>query len=104
MISRRVLILAGAVYVAFGATGASAQSSFRTYECADGAPFVVAFYRYDPNAHIHIDGKAVELRKRFSVRGERYASQGIDLRINKLGAVRIKHARRPWADCREVKQ
>jgi len=108
MISRRGPILAGAclgvALCTLDATGAAAQSSFRTYECADGAPFVVAFYRYDPNAHVQIDGKAVELRKRLSVRGERYASQGIDLRFNKLGAVRIKHARRPWANCREVKQ
>lgn len=108
MISRRGPIRAGVclgtMLAAFGATAAAAQSSFRTFECADGAPFVVAFYRYDPNAHIHIDGKSIELRKRLAVRGERYSSQGVDLRINKFGAVRIKHARRPWTDCREVKQ
>ncbi len=107
MISRRGPILSGCLgglLGILGATGATAQSSFRTYECADGAPFVVAFYRYDPNAHIHIDGKSIELRKRLAIGGQRYASQGVDLRFNKLGAVRIKHARRPWANCREVKQ
>lgn len=103
MISCRGPILLGAALIVLGATGAAAQSSFRTYECADGAPFVVAFYRFDPSAHIQIDGKSVELRKRLAVNGQRYASQGIDLRINKLGAVRIKHARRPWTNCREVK-
>lgn len=104
MISRRGPILLAAVAVAVGATEAAAQSSFRTYECTDGAPFVVAFYRFDRNAHIQIDGKSVELRKRLAVNGQRYASQGIDLRINKLGAVRIKHARRPWTNCQEVRQ
>jgi membrane-bound inhibitor of C-type lysozyme len=104
MISRRGPILLCAVAVALGATGAAAQSSFQTFECADGTPFVVAFYRFDPNAHIHIDGKAIALRKRLAVRGDRYASQGVDLRISKQGAVRIKHAHRPWTDCREVKQ
>lgn len=104
MISRRGPILLGAAFVALGATGAAAQSSFKTYECTDGAQFVVAFYRFDPNAHIQLDGKSTELRKRLAVGGQRYASQGVDLRINKLGAVRLKHARRPWANCREVKQ
>lgn len=103
MISRRGPILAAA-FVALGATAASAQTSFKTYECSDGAQFVVAFYRFDPNAHIQIDGRPVQLRKRFAMNGQRFESEGVDLRINKLGAVRIKHARRPWANCREVKQ
>lgn len=104
MISRRGPILLGAALLAVSATGASAQTGFRTYECTDGAQFVVAFYRADPNAHIQIDGKSTELRKRLAVGGQRYSAAGIDLRINKLGAVRIKHARRPWATCREIKQ
>lgn len=103
MISRRGPILAGALLV-LGSSGVSAQTGFRTYECTDGAQFVVAFYRADPNAHIQIDGKSVELRKRIAIGGQRYSASGVDLRINKLGAVRIKHARRPWATCREVKQ
>lgn len=103
MISRRGPILVAAL-VTLGATAASAQTSFKTYECTDGAQFVVAFYRFDPNAHVQLDGRSTELRKRLALSGQRYASEGTDLRINKLGAVRIKHARRPWANCREVKQ
>lgn len=103
MISRRGPILLGVALSVLGATGAAAQSSFRSYECADGSQFIVGFYRYDPNAHIQIDGKSVELKKSVAVSGQRFSTRGTTLWIDKAGAVSVKHGKRPVSICREVR-
>jgi membrane-bound inhibitor of C-type lysozyme len=89
------------VAIAFAASPASAQSqTFRTYSCADGSQFAAAFYKYDPRfAHLQIDGRAVSLKKRFSLSGARYTTNGITLRISKEGVTTLTHAKRPTTVC-----
>jgi membrane-bound inhibitor of C-type lysozyme len=56
---------------------------FSSYQCRDGAQFVVAFYQGDKAAHLQLDGKAVTLPKRVAARGTRYAKGDITLRMMK---------------------
>ena len=63
-------------------TAALAQQ-FSTYQCRDGAQFVVAFYPGDKAAHVQLDGKAVRLTKRVAAIGTRYAKGDVTLRIMK---------------------
>jgi membrane-bound inhibitor of C-type lysozyme len=63
-------------------TAALAQT-ISTYQCRDGAQFVVAFYPGDKAAHVQLDGKAVRLTKRVAAIGTRYAKGDITLRIMK---------------------
>ena len=55
-------------------SGASAQSSFRNYRCADGSQFMVGFFQYDKRAHLQLDGKALTLPKRVALSGSRSVS------------------------------
>ncbi len=82
---------------------AAAQAVFRSYECADGSQFAVAFYQSDPGAHIQIDGKSIELKKSLAVSGQRFSSRGMTLWIETTGLTSIKHGKRPVSVCREVK-
>ncbi|MBR0692896.1 MliC family protein [Bradyrhizobium lablabi] len=96
---RQITILVGtALSVAFGASAASAQT-FQNYRCADGTQFIAAFYQYDARAHLQLDGKAVTLKKRFSLSGSRYSGNGVTLIITKAGLTSLKHARRAATAC-----
>jgi hypothetical protein len=87
-------ILAGA-----GAPPASAQT-FQSFTCADGASFVAAFLRDDPKyAHLQIDGKAVALKKRFTLTGSRYTARGISLTMTKSGSTILRHGKRGPTRC-----
>ncbi len=82
---------------------AEAQT-FRTYRCADGTQFIVAFYEQDKRAFLQIDGEPVTLAKRLSVSGTRYSGAGVTLRIPKAGPTTVKHLRRPVTACAVVEQ
>ena len=82
-----------------GSPGASAQSRFQTYHCADGTQFVVGFFQYDSRAHLQLDGHAVTLKKRLTLSGSRYTGSGVTLRITKAGLTTLKHARQPVTAC-----
>ncbi len=81
-----------ATAVAIGQTPASAQT-FSTYQCRDGSQFVLALYEGDRAAHLQLDGKALALPKRVSVRGSRYSKGDISLRITKA-ATTLKRGKR----------
>jgi membrane-bound inhibitor of C-type lysozyme len=90
------IALLGLAGVAIGSAPAAAQT-FTTYDCRDGARFVVAFYPGDETAHVQLDGKTVALTKRTAVVGSRYAKGDITLRMTKTGTTlkRGKHS----SDC-----
>ncbi|WP_050627604.1 MliC family protein [Bradyrhizobium viridifuturi] len=83
----------------FGSSAASAQSAFRNYRCADGTQFIAAFFNGDTRAHLQVDGKAVTLTKRLSLRGTRYKGGGVTLEISRAGSTRLRHAKRPVTAC-----
>jgi membrane-bound inhibitor of C-type lysozyme len=91
------IVLAGAAILATGVLPATAQT-FKTYGCADGTQFIVAFYQYDKRAHLQIDGKAVALHKRIALSGARYSGGGIVLKLGRAGAT-IRHGKRPASAC-----
>jgi membrane-bound inhibitor of C-type lysozyme len=76
-----------------------AQQTFQSFTCADGARFTAAFLKYDPKqAHLQIDGKAVTLRKRFTLTGSRYTGRGISLTMTKNGTF-LRHGKRGVTAC-----
>ncbi|QOZ53553.1 MliC family protein [Bradyrhizobium sp. CCBAU 53338] len=98
---RHKAILWGIIMLAAGMSGgrqAEAQT-FRTYRCADGTQFIVAFYDDDKRAFLQIDGEPVTLAKRLAVTGARYSGAGITLRVDKTGATTVKHLKRPATAC-----
>lgn len=62
---------------------AALAQTLASYQCRDGAQFVVAFYQGDKAAHLQLDGKTVRLPKRVAAVGTRYAKGDITLRIMK---------------------
>ena len=91
-----------AVAMAIAPSAAFAQSTFRNYRCADGAQFMVGFFRYDSRAHLQLDGKALTLPKRVALSGSRYQSKGVTLRITKAGVTTLKHGTRPATTCEQT--
>jgi membrane-bound inhibitor of C-type lysozyme len=100
MIQDKITILTAIVVggVAACASPAFAQTTFQNYRCADGAQFIVGFFRPDTRAHLQIDGRAVTLAKRFALSGSRYSGGGVTLKIAKAGAT-LKHGKRPVTAC-----
>lgn len=99
---KRPTILSAAVFALLAAVSASpaaAQQTFQSFTCADGASFTAAFLKYDPKqAHLQIDGKAVTLRKRFTLTGTRYTGRGITLTMTKKGTF-LRHGKRGVTSC-----
>lgn len=96
-------VLACVALTSTGISPASAQGvptpTFQSFVCADGARFTAAFLKYDPKwAHLQLDGKAVALRKRFTLSGARYTGRGITLTMTKSGTV-LRHGKRGPTRC-----
>jgi membrane-bound inhibitor of C-type lysozyme len=90
-----VAMLAGGI---IGARQADAQT-FRSYRCADGTQFIVAFYDADKRAFLQIGGEPVTLAKRITISGARYSGAGITLVIGKTGSTTVRHLKRPVTAC-----
>jgi len=76
---------------------ASSAQTFQKYHCADGTDFIVGLYAHDPNAYIQVDGRGITLNRRLALSGQRYAGDGVTLRVSKAGATTIRHAGRTTA-------
>jgi membrane-bound inhibitor of C-type lysozyme len=83
-------------------SAALAQTTFKTYRCADGTEFIVGFFLPDSRAHLQLDGKPVTLAKRLALSGARYAGGGVTLKIAKGGLATLKLAKRPVTTCEET--
>ena len=98
---RHTTFLAAAFLVLAGSSLSPvlAQQTFQSFSCADGARFTAAFLKYDPKqAHLQIDGKAVTLRKRFTLSGARYTGRGVTLTMTKKGTF-LRHGKRGVTGC-----
>lgn len=98
---KRLVALSAAAFALLLGAGASpvAAQTFQSFTCADGARFTAAFLKYDPKqVHLQIDGKAVALRKRFTLTGSRYTGRGISLTMNKSGTI-LRHGKRGATAC-----
>lgn len=100
IMKRIVIFLAAAAAALSGATASpAAAQTFQSFICADGARFTAAFLKYDPKqVHLQIDGKAVALKKRFTLTGSRYTARGISLTVNRSGTI-LRHGRRGPTKC-----
>ncbi|MBB5051283.1 hypothetical protein HNQ36_001237 [Afipia massiliensis] len=94
---KRLTFLAAAFAVLTGAgTSPVSAQSFQSFICADGARFVALL---DTKvANVQIDGKAVALRKRFTLTGARYTGRGVTLTMNKKGTL-LRHGKRGPTVC-----
>lgn len=95
-----IVCLAAAIAVLFDAgSSPTAAQTFQSFTCADGASFTAAFLKYDPKqVHLQLDGKAVALKKRFTLTGSRYTGRGITLTMNKSGTI-LRHGKRGPTAC-----
>lgn len=100
MMKPLVVLSAAVLAVLSGASPSLAQEkTFQSFTCADGARFTAAFLKYDPKqVHLQIDGKAVALKKRFTLTGSRYTGRGITLTMNKSGTI-LRHGKRGPTAC-----
>lgn len=75
-------------------------TTVRTYRCADGSQFIVAFYPWDSRAFVQIDGGEVTLPRRLALwGGQRYSRGGVTLRISKTGRISVKRPLRAETAC-----
>jgi len=72
-------------------TLAQAQTYYH-YECADGASFEVAFYPETKAAFLKVDGKSLQLPKRFSLTSQRFAQDGVTFSMKSGGTATIRRA------------
>ncbi|HET7889208.1 MAG TPA: MliC family protein [Bradyrhizobium sp.] len=79
-------------------TSPAPAQTFDSYRCADGTKFLLAFYPSDQRAYLQIDGRAVTLKKRLAISGQRYSGSGVSLTMTASGAF-IRHVRRPVTAC-----
>lgn len=95
-----IVCLAAAIAVLLDAgSSPTAAQTFQSFTCADGASFTAAFLKYDPKqVHLQLDGKAVALKKRFTLTGSRYTGRGITLTMNKSGTI-LRHGKRGPTAC-----
>jgi membrane-bound inhibitor of C-type lysozyme len=103
MIQRKTTIFMTILFGAMAACASPAftQTTFQNYRCADGAQFIVGFFKPDKRAHLQIDGRAVTLAKRLALSGARYSGGGVTLKIAKAGAT-LKHGKRPVTSCEMI--
>ena len=85
------MILAPAIAIAIGAATAAQAQTFYHYECADGSSFEVAFYPETKAAYLQIDGKSLQLPKRFSLISQRFKKDGVSLAMRGGGKAVMKH-------------
>jgi len=95
------IIFGAALLVGTAASPSLAQTTFQTYNCADGSQFIVGFFEYDKRAHLQLDGKAVTLGKRLALSGSRYTGSGVTLTIKKTGTT-LKRGKRPVTTCEMI--
>lgn len=100
---RKIAGLGAALLLAMtGSTPALAQSTFKSYRCADGTQFVAGFFEYDSRAHLQLGGRPVTLAKGLALSGSRYTGRGITLKITKAGLTTLKQAKRPVTACEQI--
>ena len=76
---RTVILIVAVFGLAFVVAPARAQT-FYHYQCADGAHFEVGFYPDTKAAFLQFDGRSLQLPKRFSLTGQRFAKDGVTFR------------------------
>jgi hypothetical protein len=83
---RTALKILPIVLTVIAVTAAQAQTYYH-YECADGASFEVAFYPATKAVFLQIDGKSLQLPKRFSL-----TSQRVSFALKSGGTATIRRA------------
>ena len=72
-------------------TSAQAQTYYH-YDCADGASFEVALYPETKAAFLQVDGKSLQLPKRFSLTSQRFSQNGVTFSMKSGGVATIRRA------------
>ncbi len=74
------------------ATAAAQAQTYYHYECADGVSFEVGFYPETKAAFVQIDGKSLQLPKRFSLISQRFKQNGYSFAMRSGGKAIMKRA------------
>ena len=81
-----------AVLIAIASATAAQAQTYRHYECTDGASFEVAFYPETKAVFLQVDGKSLQLPKRFSLTSQRFAQNGVTFSMKSGGTATIRRA------------
>ena len=95
---RRMLKILPIALTCIAGTAVQAQTYYH-YECADGAAFEVALYPEGKAAYLQVDGKSLQLPKRFSLTSQRFSKNGVTFSMKKNGAATIKRVGKTSVDC-----
>jgi membrane-bound inhibitor of C-type lysozyme len=85
--------------VMLSAVAANAQSTFVSYNCADGSNVSAAFFKGDNRMRMQLDGKSYALPQRLSASGARYAKSGVSFWIKGQEAT-LKRPKMPRTLCK----
>jgi hypothetical protein len=80
------------IALTFIATTTAQAQTYYHYECADGASFEVALYPETKSAFLQVDGKSLQLPKRFSLTSQRFAQNGVTFSMKSGGTATIRRA------------
>jgi hypothetical protein len=80
------------IALTFIATTAAQAQTYYHYGCTDGAAFEVALYPETKAAYLQVDGKSLQLPKRFSLTSQRFAQNGVTFSMKSGGTATIRRA------------
>lgn len=89
---RSMLVGMVPIALALGAADPARAQNYYHYECADGAHFEVALYPQTKAAFLQLDGKSLQLPKRFSLISQRFKKDGVSLAMRGEGMAILKRA------------
>jgi hypothetical protein len=79
-----------AVLIAIASATAAQAQTYYHYDCVDGGSFEVAFYPETKAAFLQLDGKSLQLPKRFSLISQRFKKDGVSLAMRAEGKAILK--------------
>jgi hypothetical protein len=85
-------IVGAAAFLALAICPPAHAQTFYHYGCDDGRSFDLAFYPETKAAYLQVDGKSLMLPKRFSLTSQRFAKDGVTLRMKGGGVATIRRA------------
>ncbi len=98
MMSRGFIALVGALVGTIAVPMSGWTQTYHHYDCTDGASFELAFYPETKAAYLQIDGKSLQLPKRFSLTTQRFARAGVTLSLRSGGRATVRRAGKT-SDC-----
>ncbi len=82
----------GLAVLVLALSGAAQAQTYVHYECEGGTSFELALFDGTKAAFLQVDGKSLQLPKRFSLTSQRFAQNGVTFSMKSGGAATIRRA------------